>query len=129
MVAGSNCAGVEREFNGSIALFLTYIGETSVVAFGKTEKDLEGTDYQLLEDRSHNTYRRILLREDRIQGVQMVNTMDGVNELLDQVQKETDVDMALLEREDSGKYAAMQLSLAAYLKQLRAKNTRDVWKR
>ena len=47
----------------------------------------------------------------------MVNTMDGVNELLDQVQKETDVDMALLEREDSGKYAAMQLSLAAYLKQ------------
>jgi hypothetical protein len=59
----------------------------------------------------------------------MVNTMDGVNELLDQVQKETDVDMALLEREDSGKYAAMQLSLAAYLKQLRAKNTRDVWKR
>lgn len=129
MVAGSNCAGVEREFNGSIARFLTYIGETSVVAFGKTEKDLEGTDYQLLEDRSHNTYRRILLREDRIQGVQMVNTMDGVNELLDQVQKETDVDMALLEREDSGKYAAMQLSLAAYLKQLRAKNTRDVWKR
>lgn len=121
MVAGSNCAGVEREFNGSIALFLTYIGETSVVAFGKTEKDLEGTRYQVLEDRSHNTYRRILLQKDRIQGVQMVNTMEGVNELLDQVQKETDVDMALLEREDSGKYAAMQLSLAAYIKQLKRK--------
>jgi NAD(P)H-nitrite reductase large subunit len=121
MVAGSNCAGVEREFNGSIALFLTYIGETSVVAFGKTEKDLEGTRYQVLEDRSHNTYRRILLQKDRIQGVQMVNTMEGVNELLDQVQKEADVDMALLEREDSGKYAAMQLSLAAYIKQLKRK--------
>ena len=122
MVAGANCAGEDREFNGSIALFLTYIGETPVVAFGKTEKDLEGTRYQVLEDRSHHAYRRVLLHKDRILGAQLVNTMDGVNELLDQVQKETDVDMNLLEREDSGKYAAMQLSLASYIKQLEAKN-------
>jgi NADH oxidase (H2O2-forming) len=119
MVAGANCAGVEKEFNGSIALFLTYIGETSVVAFGKTEKDLEGTSYQVLEDRSHGWYRRVLLQDGKVMGAQLVNTFDGVNELLDQVQKEAPVDLELLQREDSGKYAAMQLSLASYIKQLR----------
>lgn len=120
IAAGLNCAGVEKEFSGSIALFLTYIGETPVAAFGKTEKDLRGSRYQLLESRDRGAYRRILLQDGRIKGVQLVNTLECVNELLDQMQKEAKVDIGLLEQGDAGKYPALQLSLAAYIKQLRA---------
>ena len=121
MAAGINCAGGDREFTGSISLFLTFIGETPVIAFGKTEFDLKGTHYRLLEDRSNGAFRRILMQKGKIAGVQMVNTLEGVNELLDQMRKDAEVDMTLLKKEDTGKYAAMQLSLAAYIQQMKNK--------
>lgn len=90
MAAGANCAGKEKEFSGSIALFLTYIGETPVVAFGKTEQDLKGTDYLLLEENRPDRYRRLLIQNGLLIGVQMVNTMEDVDLLLDRLQKDND---------------------------------------
>lgn len=90
MVAGANCAGKEKEFSGSIALFLTYIGEAPVVAVGKTEQDLKGENYLLLEEDRLDRYRRILLQNGRLVGVQMVNTMEDIDLLLDKIQKDND---------------------------------------
>ncbi|MCI8909036.1 MAG: NAD(P)/FAD-dependent oxidoreductase [Oscillibacter sp.] len=120
MVAGANCAGQEKEFTGSMAVFLTYIGQTPVVAFGKTEQDLKGLDYQVLASHSCGGYRRVLLYGGRIAGAQFVNTMDGVTEMLDQLQKGAPIPWETAEAGDSGKYAALQRSLTAYIQQLEA---------
>lgn len=118
-VAGCCCAGLEKDFNGSFLALITYIGEKPVVAFGYTEKDLEGTEYELLEEKTETTYRRILLQEGKVVGVQMINTMEGASALLAQLQKESPIDEELPEEGDAARYAAMQTAIAAYIKQMR----------
>ena len=124
-VAGTNAAGGQAEFNGSVALFLTYIGDDCpVVAVGRTEQDLQGSDYQLLEDEHHGAYRRVLLQGDRVVGAQLVGTLEGFNLLLDQIQKQAPADLLLPERQEAGRFPALQLGLAVYLQQLQSRNGR-----
>lgn len=117
IVAGCHCAGVEKEFDGSCAVLITYVGDSPIVAFGMTEKDLEGTDYRVLEEKTDEFYRRILMQDGKIKGVQMINTMEGAADLLAQMQKGMPVDEELLMQGDTGRYPAIQASLAAYIRQ------------
>ncbi len=90
IVAGENCAGKESIFSGSYPLFLTYIGDVVVVACGKTEDTLQDEDYTLIEECREDRYRRIILQEGKLVGVQMVNTMEDVDLLLNRLQKDCD---------------------------------------
>lgn len=117
MTAGCHCAGIEKEFTGSSVVLLTYIGEKPLIAFGFTEKDLEGSEYQVLEEKNDRYYRRILVQGSVIKGVQMFNTMEGAGSLLAQVQKGTPIDETLPEQGDTGRYPAIQASFTAWWKQ------------
>lgn len=117
IVAGCHCAGINKEFDGSCAVLITYVGDKPIVAFGMTEKDLAGTEYRVLEEKNDSFYRRILMQEGMIKGVQMINTMEGASELLAQMQKGMPVNEELLLQGDTGRYPAIQTTLAAYIRQ------------
>ena len=117
-VAGSHAAGIEAEFDTSSAVLITYIGDKPVVAFGATETDLAGGAYELLERETSDSYRRVLLKDNRITGVQMFNTMEGAALLLACHKKGEPVER------DSAKlplpyehirYPVQEAALAAYL--------------
>ena len=90
-VAGENCAGLDRTYTGSTAVFLTHKGGLSVAAFGKTEMDLKDRDYRVIEERRPESYRRLLIEEGRLAGAQMVNILEDVDLMLDEIQKHYDV--------------------------------------
>lgn len=116
MAAGTNAAGGDREFAGSFALFLTYIGDVPVVAVGKTGQDLEGQEYLLLEEDRPDRFRRLYIQNGRLTGIQMVNTMEDMDLLLDKLQKDNDA-QAGPERADWGEEEELseEISAAGYL--------------
>lgn len=87
IVAGENCAGLDKCYNGSYAIFLTHKGGLSITAFGKTEENLKDTNYKVLEEKRAERYRRLLFEAGKLVGVQMVNTMENVDLLFDQIGK------------------------------------------
>lgn len=85
-VAGENCAGLDKRFDGSTAIFLTHKGGLSVTAFGKTREAL-GDRGLVLEENRAGRYRRLLFEDGKLAGAQMVNTMEDVDLLLNELQR------------------------------------------
>ena len=86
-VAGENCAGLDSEYNGSTAVFLTHKGGLAIVAFGKTESEIEEESRTVITDRKGKQYRRLLFEDGVLKGAQMVNTIRDADLLLDYLQK------------------------------------------
>jgi len=123
MTAGLNCAGGDKlEFNGSMAVFLTHIGDVPVVAFGKTAEKLKHRNIRILDDRRKGSFRRVIMIGNRILGAQMVGTLENVNGLLNIMRKNAELDTEDL-MNNSGKYAALPYSVSAYINQLKKKHT------
>ena len=57
-------------------------------------------------------------------GAQLVGTLEGFNLLLDQIQKQAQADLLLPERQEAGRFPALQLGLAVYLQQLQSRTGR-----
>ncbi|MBQ7175363.1 MAG: NAD(P)/FAD-dependent oxidoreductase [Lachnospiraceae bacterium] len=86
-VAGLNCAGLDKAWGGSVAVFLTHKGGLSIVGFGKTEAELDPLKGLVLEERKGKVYRRLHFEDGLLCGVQMINTLDDVDLLFDVITK------------------------------------------
>ena len=86
-VAGLNCAGLDKAWGGSVAVFLTHKGGLSIVGFGKTEAELDPLKGFVLEERKGKVYRRLHFEDGLLCGVQMINTLDDVDLLFDVITK------------------------------------------
>ena len=87
MVAGENCAGMDTEYNGSVAVFLTHKGGLAIVGFGKTEADIAADRRHVITDRRGKVYRRLLFEDGVLVGAQMVNTIRDADLMLDYLQR------------------------------------------
>lgn len=116
-IAGGHCVGIDRAFQGSFAVLLTYLGEEPVLAFGYTEKDLADTEYDVWEYKSPQSYRRILSQNGCIVGVQMFGTLEGAGLLLAQLQKGVPIFQELPAQANGLRYPATQRALMMYLQQ------------
>lgn len=77
--AGVNAAGGDRAYLGSAAVFLTNKGGLTICAFGKTESELDRRCGLVLEERRGEIYRRLLLEDGRLKGVQMVGSLQDID--------------------------------------------------
>lgn len=121
ILAGRQIAGVaapEDAYEGAKLLFLTYVGDAVACAYGHTESSLQGQSYTVLEDCQESSYRKVLLQKGYIRGFQMVNTLDGANELYAQMLKGAPVDLSAEELRDPTRFPLKYLCLGKYLKQM-----------
>ena len=109
----------EEGYEGAKLLFLTYVGEAVACAYGHTEGSLQGQKYTVLEDCQKHTYRKVILQKNKIVGFQMVNTLEGANELYAQMLKDAPVDMKAVDKNDFIRTPQKYLSLNEYLRQMR----------
>ena len=86
-IAGQNAAGLDKAYNGSIAIFLTHKGGLSICCFGKTELALEGENTKIIEEKKGKAFRRLLFEDGMLVGAQMVNTMADHDMLLDYISR------------------------------------------
>ena len=109
----------EEGYEGAKLLFLTYVGEAVACAYGHTEGSLQGKKYTVLEDCQKDTYRKVILQKNKIVGFQMVNTLEGANELYAQMLKDAPVDLKGVDKNDFIRTPQKYLSLNGYLRQMR----------
>lgn len=84
-IAGINCAGGRIQYPGSFGVLLTYVGEAPVLSIGLTAADLGNQDYEIWERTGHHSYGRLLIKQDRLVGVQMLGTLEGAGWILSQL--------------------------------------------
>ena len=85
--AGVNAAGGDRPYLGSSAIFLTNKGGLSILAFGKTAEELDPAAGRILQDRKGEVYRRLLLEDGYLKGVQMLGTLADCDLFLENIRK------------------------------------------
>lgn len=118
MLIGGLLSGREPDgaYEGARLLFLTYVGESPACAYGYTEGMLKGRRYTVLEDSRERTYRKVLIRNRRIAGFQMVGTLEGANELYAWMVKGAPVERNF--SRDASAVPLKNLALSAYLSQI-----------
>lgn len=116
MLLGSLLGGGQAEdYEGAKLLFLTYVGDAPACACGYPESALKGQRYTVLEDCGPGGYRKVLLQRRRIVGFQMVNTLEGANELYAQMLKGEPVELAAGLERDPVRFPLKSVALSAYL--------------
>ncbi|NLB51332.1 MAG: FAD-dependent oxidoreductase, partial [Syntrophomonadaceae bacterium] len=114
-VAGTNCVQESSIFEGSFAVLLSYVGEVPILAFGLTQKDLEGEHFEVLEYKGDETYQCIIVQDEKIMGVQMIGTLDGSAWMLAQLKKGSPLNISKLKNRRAAKMYPVPAALAAYL--------------
>ncbi len=109
----------EEGYEGGKLLFLTYVGDAPACSYGYTEGALKGKRYTVLEDRQEDSYRKVLLQNHKIVGFQMVNTLEGANELYAQIRKGATVDLKGTDREEFIRFPEKYFAMSAYLRQMK----------
>ncbi len=117
--AGLAAAGRRKPFPGSLAVLLTYVGETPVLAFGATEDDLEGRRYRVAERSVGGGYTRLLLRRNRLVGAQMVGTLEFAGPLLALMEKGAALPAAAGDIGDIRRNIVIPHQLSSYLREFR----------
>ncbi|MBQ7777300.1 MAG: FAD-dependent oxidoreductase [Oscillibacter sp.] len=114
----TGAADEEDAYEGAKLLFLTYVGDAVACAYGHTEGSLQGQKYTVLEDCQENSYRKVILQDNYIMGFQMVNTLEGSNELYAQMLKGVPIDLEEMDLSDPINTPLKYLCLGKYLLQM-----------
>ena len=93
--AGVNAAGGDCIFNGPTPFFLTNKGGLSILAMGKTEAQIAEGRGIVLEERKGDIYRRLLFKDGRLAGAQMLGTLEDADLFAAQIRRNA------LRREDA----------------------------
>ncbi len=74
-VAGANAAGADEVYQGSLAVFLTNKGGLSILALGKTAREIAPEERVILQEKRDGVFRRLLLEDGYLAGVQTVGSL------------------------------------------------------
>ncbi|HHW07205.1 MAG TPA: NAD(P)/FAD-dependent oxidoreductase [Clostridia bacterium] len=80
-LAGLNCAGGQEEYEGSYGVLLIDIYGTKGVAVGLTEQTAPESA-RVVESTESATYKRLIVDEDRLVGIQVVGKFNGFGPML-----------------------------------------------
>jgi NADH oxidase (H2O2-forming) len=88
-VAGCNCAGESKKFAGSMDVSIMEIFGTYAVAAGKTGTELEKErqPFRVMESRSGREFRRLIISEEKIVGLQLINRNEQAGMLISKMVK------------------------------------------
>ncbi|MEN6327891.1 MAG: FAD-dependent oxidoreductase [Syntrophomonas sp.] len=81
-VAARNCLGEKIVYPGALKLVAEEAYGKPCVAAGLLEEELDTEGLKIIEQETENTYHRILIKDERIMGVQAVGSMEAVGPLL-----------------------------------------------
>jgi len=81
-IAALNCLGNDIEYDGAISMVVEDIFGVTAVSMGMTSKDLGEGDIDILEEQGLNQFRRVLLRNDQIMGMQAVGVTSGLGAVM-----------------------------------------------
>lgn len=81
-VAARNCLGEKIVYPGALKLVAEEAYGKPCMAAGLLEEELDGEGLKIIEQETENTYHRILIKNERIMGVQSVGSMEAIGPLL-----------------------------------------------
>jgi NADH oxidase (H2O2-forming) len=81
-VAARNCLGEEIVYPGALKLIAEEAYGKPCMAAGLLEEELDRTGLKIIEKETENTYHRILIKNERIMGIQAVGSMEAMGPLL-----------------------------------------------
>ncbi|MBO5517213.1 MAG: NAD(P)/FAD-dependent oxidoreductase [Firmicutes bacterium] len=85
--AGVNAAGGDVPYLGSAAVFLTNKGGLSIAALGKTAAELDPCTGRILQEEKDGLFRRLLLEDGYLKGVQMLGTLTDIDLFFENIRK------------------------------------------
>ncbi len=91
-IAGSNMAGLQREYEGGIGMNSMHLFGFPVISFGRMNPtEADGCEVLTEIDEERKAYRKIVLAGNRIVGAILVEDIDRAGVLLGLMQKKVDV--------------------------------------
>ncbi len=89
-IAGYNIAGVEKEYDGVESLNILDVYGVPVLSMGMSSFELK--KFQVEKAKTNRSFKKLLLKDGRIAGVQMVGSIRNSGHLLGLVKKGVEVD-------------------------------------
>jgi len=93
LVAGLNCAGMRRGYPGSQDISGIDIFGTFAVSIGRTMSNLEDGNIEIVERECQRDYRRLLIADGKLVGVQAIGRNKHVGMLLSVIRRGSDISM------------------------------------
>ena len=94
IVAGSNCIGIERSYPGSLDMTGLNVFGTHAISIGKTMSYLERDNIELIERGHGKKYRRFLIADGRVVGIQIIGGEKYVGMLCSVMRRGDDINRA-----------------------------------
>ncbi len=89
-IAGYNIAGVEKEYDGVQSLNILDVYGVPVLSMGMSSFELKG--FEVEESRTNRSFKKLLLKDGKVAGVQMVGSIRNSGHLLGLVKRGIEVD-------------------------------------
>lgn len=121
-IAGTNSAGGRLQYPGSFGVLLTYVGKSPVLSIGLTAADLENQDYEVWERTGHHSYGRLLVKQDRLLGVQMLGSLEGAGWILSQLHTREQLSIGTTQNPNLAKMLGSQAMLKGFLQNFTRQN-------
>jgi len=90
VVAGLNSIGIKRSYPGSMDMTGVDVFGTFTLSVGKSMSTLNGDNVEIVERQYSKNYRRLLIADRRIVGIQAIGTSKNMGMLLSLIRRRDD---------------------------------------
>jgi len=91
-IAGCNCIGQQKRYNGSINATSLEVFGTHAVSVGQCAASMErNIDYDVIEKSTESKYYRLVIVRNQLAGMQLINTLEHAGQLFSKMLRKDDL--------------------------------------